>query len=69
MNKYLLLPVAFASLQSVASEIIKIPTETGFSGSVIAGATSLDYSSNLFKGGTTQMRFIMVFRTHQRVTL
>ncbi|WP_217529549.1 DUF2860 family protein [Vibrio metschnikovii] len=51
MKKHLLLPIAFASLQSVASEIIKIPTESGFSGSLIAGVTYLDYSSNLFKGG------------------
>lgn len=35
---------------AVDAEVIKIPQESGLSGSLMAGSTYMDYSSNMFKG-------------------
>ncbi|MGL4354285.1 MAG: DUF2860 family protein [Aeromonas popoffii] len=50
MKKLSFIAVALLATTSVNAEIIKIPTQSGFSGFVIGGVGTLEYKSNMYKG-------------------
>ncbi|PTT45997.1 DUF2860 family protein [Aeromonas sp. HMWF016] len=50
MKKLSFIAVALLTTTSVNAEIIKIPTQSGFSGFVMGGVGILEYKSNMYKG-------------------
>lgn len=50
MNKISFIAVVLLTTTSVNAEIIKIPTQSGFSGFVMGGVGMLEYKSNMYKG-------------------